>query len=169
VTLSLEAAKILAAAIKAAQNEADRVESKLLGEIRQIPQGPEGPQGPAGGPQGPKGDRGLPGIPGPQGPQGSKGEKGDRGEVGPAGPKGDRGEIGPRGEAGPPGPVADVSLVSKQLTDRFEQLSQKITSQTSRLAMVGGGGSGEVLLRKLDDVDYNSVNSPEDGQALVWN
>ena len=66
MTLSLEAAKILAAAIKAAQNEADRVESKLLGEIRQIPQGPEGPRGPAGGPQGLKGDRGLLGIPGPQ-------------------------------------------------------------------------------------------------------
>jgi chorismate mutase/predicted acyltransferase (DUF342 family) len=170
VTLSLEAAKILAAAIKAAQNEADRVESKLLGEIRQIPQGPEGPRGPAGGPQGLKGDRGLPGIPGPQGPQGPKGEKGDRGDIGPAGPKGDRGEVGPRGEAGPPGPVGDVSAVSKQLTDRFEQLSQKISSQTTRLAMVGsGGGSGEVLLRRLDDVDYNSTLTPTDGQALVWN
>jgi hypothetical protein len=170
VTLSLEAAKILAAAIKAAQNEADRVESKLLGEIRQIPQGPEGPRGPAGGPQGLKGDRGLPGIPGPQGQQGPKGEKGDRGDIGPAGPKGDRGDAGPRGEAGPPGPVGDVSAVSKQLTDRFEQLSQKISSQTSRLAMVGGGsGSGEVLLRRLDDVDYNSTLTPTDGQALVWN
>ena len=42
MTLSIEAAKILAAALKAARNEADRVESKLLGEIRQIPQGPEG-------------------------------------------------------------------------------------------------------------------------------
>ncbi len=170
MTLSLEAAKILAAAIKAAQNEADRVESKLLGEIRQIPQGPEGPRGPAGGPQGLKGDRGLPGIPGPQGQQGPKGEKGDRGDIGPAGPKGDRGDAGPRGEAGPPGPVGDVSAVSKQLTDRFEQLSQKISSQTSRLAMVGGGsGSGEVLLRRLDDVDYNSTLTPTDGQALVWN
>ena len=55
MNLSLEAAKILAAALKAAQSEADRVESKLLGEIRQIPQGPVGPAGPSGGPQGPKG------------------------------------------------------------------------------------------------------------------
>jgi len=170
MTLSLEAAKILAAAIKAAQNEADRVESKLLGEIRQIPQGPEGPPGPSGGPQGAKGDRGPPGIPGSQGPQGPKGERGEKGDRGLPGPKGDRGGPGPRGEAGPPGPVGDVSTVSKQLNDRFEQLSQKISSQTTRLAMVGGGGgSGEVLLEKLDDVDFNTVSNATNGQALVYN
>jgi len=171
VTLSLEAAKILAAALKVAQSEVDRVESKLLGEIRQIPQGPAGPVGPSGGPQGPKGERGLPGIPGPTGSQGPKGEKGEKGDTGPQGPQGEAGPQGLQGLPGPPGPVGDVAPISKQLTDRFEQLSQRISSQTSRLALAGGGsaGSGEVLLKKLDDVDYNSTLAPTNGQALVWN
>ena len=35
----------------------------------------------------------------------------------------------------------------------------------------GGGpaGSGEVKLYRLDDVDYNSVKTPTNGQALVYN
>jgi hypothetical protein len=38
------------------------------------------------------------------------------------------------------------------------------------VATAGGGpaGSGEVKLYRLDDVDYNTVKTPSDGQALVW-
>jgi hypothetical protein len=38
-------------------------------------------------------------------------------------------------------------------------------------AATGGSssGSGEVLLHRLDDVDYNSVKTPSNGQALVYN
>ena len=81
MTLSIEAAKILAAALKAARNESDRVENKLLDEIRRIPQGPEGPQGPSGGPAGPKGDRGPSGERGAAGPQGNTGPTGTSGVV----------------------------------------------------------------------------------------
>jgi hypothetical protein len=38
------------------------------------------------------------------------------------------------------------------------------------VATGGGGpaGSGEVKLYRLDDVDYNTVKMPTNGQALVW-
>ncbi len=170
MTLSIEAAKILAAALKAARDEAGRVESKLLEDIRNIPQGPEGPQGPAGGPAGPKGDRGLPGIPGPQGPQGAKGVKGDRGDIGPAGPQGEKGDRGPVGPIGPQGPAGDVSSVEQKLTSKFDELTQRISSQATRLALAAKhGGTGETKLNRLDDVDINSVDSATNGQALVWN
>ena len=32
-----------------------------------------------------------------------------------------------------------------------------------------GAGSGEVLLRKLDDVDFVGTSNPTDGQALLFN
>jgi len=170
VTLSIEAAKILAAALKAARNESDRVESKLLDEIRRIPQGPEGPQGPSGGPAGPKGDRGLPGIPGPVGAQGPKGEKGEKGDIGPAGPQGEKGDRGPVGPVGPQGPAGDVSAVEEKLTNKFDEFSQRISSQATRLALAAKhGGSGETKLNRLDDVDINSVDVATNGQALVWN
>ena len=45
-----------------------------------------------------------------------------------------------------------------------------ISSQVTRLALSGGGssGGGEVLLHRLDDVDYNTTQSPTDGQSLAW-
>ena len=170
MTLSIEAAKILAAALKAARNESDRVENKLLDEIRRIPQGPEGPQGPSGGPAGPKGDRGLPGIPGPVGAQGPKGEKGEKGDIGPAGPQGEKGDRGPVGPVGPQGPAGDVSAVEEKLTNKFDEFSQRISSQATRLALAAKhGGTGETKLNRLDDVDINSVDVATNGQALVWN
>jgi len=155
------------------------------------PAGPEGPQGPQGergfvGLQGERGDRGPQGEQGPEGPQGPQGgrgeqglqgEQGPRGLIGPKGDKGDRGDSGPmgpqglQGEVGPQGPPIDLTIVEK----KFSTLEQRVATQISRLATTaavtsgGGTGSGEVLLRRLDDVDYNSTLSPTNGQSLIWN
>ncbi len=156
------------------------------------PKGDKGDQGERGeqGPQGISGERGEPGERGEQGPSGidgtngrdgrdgAKGETGERGPqgvpgrdgkdgkdgaVGPQGPKGDK------GDKGDPGSDADVTKLEKKL----EQFTQDIDRRVSKIAFnaaTGGGssGSGEVLLHRLDDVDYNTVKAPSDGQALVW-
>lgn len=168
-----------------------------LGE--QGPVGPVGPQGEQGipGPQGPKGDKGdkgnkgdvgargpvgIQGIQGPQGEKGEKGEKGDQGEKGDIGPVGPRGDKGDRGEQGIPGPIGppgadgrlvDLKPLKQELEEDLKNFRDSISAQVTRLALSsrsgGSSGSGEVWLHRLDDVDYNTVKSPSDGQALVYN
>ena len=150
----------------------------LLGE-----QGEPGPIGPIG-PIGPQGERGIPGPPGPSGKEGVKGDKGDtgsmgtRGPVGPPGPKGDAGPEGPQGAQGPQGipgkdgiGPTDMESITKSLKDEYENFTQGIRQQVTRMATQAGGsgGSGEVLLRKLDDVDFVGTSNPTDGQALLFN
>ena len=160
----------------------------LRGEL-----GPIGPQG-VKGDKGDKGDLGNTGDTGPIGLQGNVGTKGDQGERGqtgqsgttgtagtpggPVGPIGSRGEKGPAGPIGPEGPegpdgrLVDLKPLQTELEDNLKSFKDSISSQVTRLALSGGGGSsggGEVLLHRLDDVDYNTTLSPTNGQALVYN
>jgi hypothetical protein len=159
----------------------------LRGEL-----GPIGPQG-VKGDKGDKGDLGNTGDTGPiglQGNAGAKGDQGERGETGqpgttgtagtpggPVGPIGPRGEKGPEGPAGPEGPEGadgrsvDLKPLQTELEGNLKSFKDSISSQVTRLALSGGGGSsggGEVLLHRLDDVDYNTTQSPTDGQSLTW-
>ena len=170
----------------------------IIGE--QGPLGPIGLQGELGsiGPQGVKGDRGDKGDignPGPrglvgiQGDDGVKGDKGDRGdqgregekgEAGPTGLTGSKGNTGEKGDTGQKGPQGqdgrsvDLKPLQTELEESLKTFKDRISSQVTRLAMSSGsssGGGGEVLLYKLDDVDYNTVRSPTagmDGYGLVY-
>jgi len=169
-------------------DKGDQGDPGLIGEQGPIgPRGEIGPKGPKGdkgdlgeqGPRGfigPQGDQGPRGETGPQGPQGEKGEKGDIGPMGPQGPKGDVGPMGPQGLAGPAGrdgTEIDTDAIKKSIEDDLKNFRDQISAQVTRLAMAGGvakhSGSGEVWLHRLDDVDYNTVKSPSNGQALVYN
>ena len=160
------------------------------------PIGPLGEQGLIGpeGVKGDKGDQGNIGVTGKSGPvgiegnDGVKGEQGERGELGEAGPqgeaggwlgqigpkgeKGDQGEQGPVGSEGADGRLVDLKPLQTELEDNLKTFRDSISSQVTRLALSGGGGAGqgggEVLLYKLDDVDYTSVNTPSTGDVLAW-
>jgi hypothetical protein len=122
-----------------------------------------GPQGETG-PQGPQGERGD---------QGAQGDKGDPGDTGPMGTQGPKGETGPIGPAGRDGSQIDIGPIKKSIEEDLKGFRDQIGAQVTRLAMTGGvsnhSGSGEVLLHRLDDVDYNTVKSPSNGQQLVYN
>jgi len=159
------------------------------------PDGAEGPKGDAGdrGETGPAGAPGRDGADGAPGAIGERGERGDPGPIGKTGPRGPRGEAGPRGDkgdAGAPGPVGpagprgdkgdqgdspDVAPIVKSIDDKFSKLNEAVDRRISRIAFSSGivgtssPGSGEVKLYRLDDVDYISVKSPTNGQALVYN
>ena len=103
---------------------------------------------------------------------------GTRGPVGPPGPKGDAGPAGSQGEQGPQGTPGkdgigptDMDAITKSLKDEYESFTSGIRQQVTRMATQAGGsgGSGEVLLRKLDDVDFVGTSNPTNGQALVFN
>ena len=158
--------------------------------------GPIGPQG-VKGDKGDKGDIGNTGDTGPIGLQGNAGVKGDQGErgqtgqpgttgtagtpggpVGPIGPRGEEGPEGPEGPVGPEGPkgtdgrFVDLKPLQTELEGNLKSFKDSISSQVTRLALSGGGGSsggGEVLLHRLDDVDYNTTQSPTNGQILLYN
>jgi len=159
-------------------------EKGLIGEQGPVgavgPQGDKGDQGEQGlqgergflGPQGPQGERGLigeqgePGPIGPQGIQGPKGDKGDKGDPGATGP------MGPQGNPGRDGTEVDTESIRKSIEDNYQSFRDQIRQQVTRLATSGGGGSsgsGEVWLHRLDDVDYNSVKTPSDGEVLTYN
>lgn len=70
-----------------------------------------------------------------QGPKGDKGDKGNIGPTGPVGPVGPQGEIGPVGPMGPQGIEGPVGPVGS--------------------GVPSGGTAGQVL-RKADDIDYNT-------------
>jgi hypothetical protein len=150
--------------------------------------GPEGVKGDKGdqgnigvtgksGPVGLQGNDGIKGDQGERGDQGPEGEKGPAGQTGLTGSKGDTGEkgdIGPEGPEGADGRLVDLKPLQNDLEEGLKSFKDSISSQVTRLAMSGGGsssGGGEVLLYKLDDVDYNTVRSPTagmDGYGLVY-
>jgi hypothetical protein len=158
------------------------------------PQGEQGIQGVAGerGPQGPKGDRGEDGkngldgrdgkagevgpigpigAQGIQGERGPEGERGQDGQQGPAGPAGERGPQGVQGLSGKDGKDADIKSIEQSIS-QFKEVLQKDVSQykakvnTILSSGVGGGGGGEVNLRRLDDVDTTNLT---DGYVLSFN
>ena len=148
--------------------------------------GEQGPEGLAGlmGPKGEIGDRGdvgatgkngKDGVDGQQGPEGKPGKPGEQGLAGPAGLDGEQGlqgEKGEKGEKGDPGSSADVAPLEKKFRDLTKTLDTKISkiAYNASMGILGtSSGSGEVNLRSLDDVDYNSVRSPTNGQALIYN
>jgi hypothetical protein len=173
----LEKAKLLSVASKFAKLEANEIKREILDEIKTLAEsngtlelrevrlrGPEGKRGPKGnkGDIGPRGFQGDLGEAGPAGPMGVAGPKGDKGD------KGDKGEVGPRG---PVGPMADIALLKKEV-EQFIDNAEKRISRIAFSAAMGLGrspGSGEVNLHKLDDVDYSSLKSASNGQALVYN
>jgi len=146
-------------------------------------QGAEGPMGPRG-ERGLKGDAGINGkngidgkdgingkngIDGKDGINGKNGIDGKDGINGKNGIDGKVGPRGPRGDKGDPGSDANVAPLEK----KFDQLTKTVDTKLSKIAysaaMGTSAGSGEVNLRNLDDVDYNSVSSPTDGHSLVYN
>ena len=138
-------------------------------------QGDKGDRGIQGdkGVQGISGKDGTDGLPGDNGLNGDVGPKGERGSQGIQGQKGDQGLTGDKGDKGDKGnPGTDINVAPFQ--QKFEELSKNIDTRISKLAYgvaIGGhsAGSGEVNLRSLDDVDYNSVSAPTDGHALIYN
>ena len=142
--------------------------------------GEQGIQGATGerGEPGEKGDQGIQGAEGPMGLRGERGLTGDAGingkngidgKAGINGKNGIDGKVGPRGDKGDPGSDANVAPLEK----KFDQLTKTVDTKLSKIAytaaMGTSAGSGEVNLRNLDDVDYNSVSSPTDGHSLVYN
>lgn len=129
-------------------------------------QGPKGADG-ADGRSGRDGTKGETGERGPQGIPGRDGKDGKDGEVGPQGPQGQKGD---KGDKGDPGSDADVSKLEKKLEQFTQDVDRRVSKIAFNAAVVGGSaGSGEVLLHRLDDVDYNSVKSPTNGQVLTYN
>lgn len=133
-------------------------ERGLQGEQGEV--GPQGPQGL----QGPKGEPGERGIPGIQGPQGEKGDKGDKGDSGPQGEKGDKGD---------PGKDADFSAIQQEVNKFKDVLQKDVTDYKVKINQAiskgfggGSGGSGEVNLRRLDDVDTTNLG---DGKVISYN
>ena len=176
----LEKAKLLSVASKFAKQEANEIKREILEQIKTLAEsngvlelkeirlrGPTGKQGP-------RGEVGLQGL------TGIKGERGDLGEQGPAGPiglqglkgdKGDKGDTGPQGLRGPVGPMADIAPLKKEV-EQFIDNAEKRMSRIAFSAAMGLGrspGSGEVNLKKLDDVDYSSLRTATNGQVLVYN
>jgi hypothetical protein len=136
--------------------------------------GAMGPRGERGndGVAGEDGVDGINGIDGIDGKPGPKGERGEQGYSGLDGKQGVKGEKGERGERGDPGSSADVAPLEKKFIDLTKALDTKISNisyNASMRALGTSSGSGEVNLRSLDDVDYNSVRSPTNGQVLIYN
>jgi hypothetical protein len=147
----------------------DRGEQGIPGK-----RGERGEQGSAAidGAAGRDGAKGATGARGDQGVPGRDGKDGKSGKDGLAGPKGDKGDTGEKGDKGDPGSDAEVSKLEKKLSEFSEQVDKRLSKVAFNAAAKGGGGpagSGEVLLHRLDDVDYASVKTPSNGQSLVWN
>ena len=123
--------------------------------------GPTGADGATGatGPTGPQGERGPQGKIGPKGPKGAKGAKGLKGDVGPQGPKGD------------PGPDYKEQIetaleeFNKKINIAQKSFDKKASEMFNRFGLVGATGSGEVKLKRLDDVVFNN---PLDGSLLTF-
>jgi hypothetical protein len=176
----LEKAKLLSVASKFAKQEANEIKREILEQIKTLAESNGVLELKEIRLRGPTGKQGLRGEVGPQGLTGIKGERGDLGEQGPAGPiglqglkgdKGDKGDTGPQGLRGPVGPMADIAPLRKEV-EQFIEGAEKRISRIAFSAAMGLGrnsGSGEVNLKKLDDVDYSSLTSASNGQALVYN
>lgn len=116
-----------------------------------------------------RGPQGNPGPPGPPGPRGHPGvgEAGPRGlpGIGSPGPRGLPGEQGKPGPKGPPGPIGETKALFEEqqaLRNDLEEFKEAIRSQVNRLiasgwGSSGGGGSGEVNIRAMDDFDWKTL------------
>ena len=140
--------------------------------------GLDGRDGEAGniGPAGPTGEKGI------QGERGEKGDRGDRGDSGKDGQQGIQGSVGPRGEIGPQGiqglpgkdgKDADVKAIEQSISQFKEVLQKDVSQYKAKVNTIissgiggGSGGSGEVNLRRLDDVDITNLT---DGYVLAFN
>jgi len=123
-----------------------------------------GDQGPRGitGAKGAKGDTGARGLRGTAGPQGTQGRTGPVGSIGPQGIRGQDGPTGPAGADGIDGATPDIKPVEDKLLKLLNDFKGSISAQVTRMAyakgVVGsGGGSGEVNLSRLDDVDTSTL------------
>ena len=176
----VEKAKLLSIASKFAKQEANEIKREILEQIKTLAESNGVLELKEVRLRGPEGKQGKRGEVGPQGFTGLRGDKGDLGEQGPAGPiglrgpkgdKGDKGDAGERGPIGPAGPAADIGYLEKKL-DQFIETAEKRISRIAFSAAMGLGrspGSGEVNLKKLDDVDYSSLRTAANGQVLVYN
>ena len=120
------------------------------------------------GPQGVQGERGL---------KGDKGERGQDGQQGLAGSTGPKGEIGPQGVqglSGKDGKDGDIKPVEEKFQKFIDNVQKDVSAFKTKVNAViiksggqhgGSGGSGEVNLRYLDDVDRNSI---ADGYVLSY-
>ena len=134
---------------------------------------------------GERGLQGARGAAGPRGIQGIQGETGKTGDIGPRGVQGvrgltgERGESGERGEqglSGKDGKDADIKPVEERFQKLYDEFISQISSQITRMALARGNsgvqvsaGSGEVLLKFLDDVDYQSISTAQDEYVLTYN
>ena len=127
------------------------------------------------GERGERGERGIPGVAGERGERGSDGARGLDGNPGPAGergPQGIPGQDGPqgiKGDTGPVGPMPDITPLEKRVTMFIDNAEKRISRIAFSSAISRSPGSGEVNLHKLDDVDYASLKTATEGQALVYN
>jgi hypothetical protein len=129
--------------------------------------------------RGAAGPRGIQGIQGETGETGKTGDIGARGVQGVRGLTGERGESGERGEQGLPGKDgkdADIKPVEERFQKLYDEFISQISSQITRMALARGNsgvqvsaGSGEVLLKFLDDVDYQSISTAQDEYVLTYN
>jgi len=118
---------------------------------------------------------GAQGIQGERGAKGDRGERGQDGRDGTQGPTGPTGEIGPQGIQGIPGKDgkdADLKAIEQSVNQFKEVLQKDVTQYKAKVNTIlsdrggGGGGSGEVNLRRLDDVDITNLT---DGYVLAFN
>lgn len=132
---------------------------------------------------GPAGPAGAQGIQGEQGLTGDRGDRGDTGDSGKDGQQGIQGSVGPRGEIGPQGiqgiagkdgKDADINPVEEKFQKFIDNVQKDVSAFKTKVNAViikssglhgGSGGSGEVNLRHLDDVDRNSI---QDGYVLSY-
>jgi hypothetical protein len=136
--------------------------------------GERGEQGSAGidGANGRDGSDGAKGETGERGPEGLPGRDGSQGIQGLKGNKGDRGEKGDQGIAGPIGPIGltpDITHLEKRVTVFMDGAEKRMSRIAFNTVISSSPGSGEVNLHKLDDVDYASLKTATEGQALVYN
>lgn len=132
---------------------------------------------------GPAGPAGAQGIQGEQGLTGDRGDRGNTGDSGKDGQQGIQGSVGPRGEIGPQGiqgiagkdgKDADINPVEEKFQKFIDNVQKDVSAFKTKVNAViikssglhgGSGGSGEVNLRHLDDVDRNSI---QDGYVLSY-
>lgn len=135
------------------------------------PMGLVGSRGEKGEP-GSRGEQGLQGLVGSDGTQGERGERGQDGQQGPKGDTGERGKSGDsgprgeRGEKGDSGKDADFTAIQEDINKFKDVLQTDLTSYKTKVNQViskgfagSTSGGGEVNLRFLDDVDFNSIGN----------
>jgi len=120
---------------------------------------------------GPTGSTGAQGISGEQGLKGDSGERGQDGQQGIQGSVGSRGEIGPQGiqgVAGKDGKDGDIKPVEDKFQKFIDNVQRDVNAFKTKVNAVvikatglhgGSGGSGEVNLRYLDDIDRDSITN----------